>query len=125
MAKHPLNVLINSLVPEIEAFEQYLPEDVHIITCHSLHGPSICPKGQPLVVMNHRSTPQAFELALQIFASLESRIVQLSATEHDLVTADTQAVTHVAFLSMGTAWMTQGVFPVSFWSVPLVLEVEV
>src|SRR5690606_12499840 len=26
--------------PEIEAFDKYLPEDAHIFTCHSLHGPA-------------------------------------------------------------------------------------
>jgi prephenate dehydrogenase (NADP+) len=35
--------------PEQAAFEKYLPADVHIISCHSLHGPTISPVGQPLV----------------------------------------------------------------------------
>lgn len=35
--------------PEIEAFEKYLPEDIDIVSCHSLHGPAVNPKGQPLV----------------------------------------------------------------------------
>lgn len=35
--------------PELEAFEKHLPGDVEIISCHSLHGPNINPKGQPLV----------------------------------------------------------------------------
>lgn len=35
--------------PEITAFEKHLPEDTYIISCHSLHGPSVDPKGQPLV----------------------------------------------------------------------------
>jgi len=36
--------------PEIAAFEKYLPEDVEIVTCHSLHGPNVDPHGQPLVI---------------------------------------------------------------------------
>lgn len=36
--------------PEIAAFEKYLPEDVEILTCHSLHGPNVDPRGQPLVL---------------------------------------------------------------------------
>ena len=36
--------------PEIAAFEKYLPEDVEIVTCHSLHGPNVDPRGQPLVI---------------------------------------------------------------------------
>lgn len=35
--------------PEIAAFEKHLPEDVEIVSCHSLHGPNVDPKGQPLV----------------------------------------------------------------------------
>lgn len=35
--------------PEIAAFEEHLPADVDIVPCHSLHGPNVDPKGQPLV----------------------------------------------------------------------------
>jgi prephenate dehydrogenase (NADP+) len=35
--------------PEKEAFEKYLPEDVAIVSVHSLHGPSVTTEGQPLV----------------------------------------------------------------------------
>jgi hypothetical protein len=35
--------------PEIAAFEKYLPEDVEILPIHSLHGPNVDPRGQPLV----------------------------------------------------------------------------
>ena len=35
--------------PEKAAFEKYLPADVHIVLCHSLHGPTVSPMGQPLV----------------------------------------------------------------------------
>jgi prephenate dehydrogenase (NADP+) len=97
--------------PEIEAFEKCLPDDVHIVTCHSLHGPSVDPKGQPMVVIRHKSSDSAYERALDILNSLESEIVYLDYKEHDRITADTQAVTHLAFLSMGTAWKTAKTFP--------------
>ena len=35
--------------PEKAAFEKYLPEDVHIVSIHSLHGPTVSPAGQPFV----------------------------------------------------------------------------
>lgn len=35
--------------PEKAAFEAHLPKDVHILSCHSLHGPTVSPVGQPLV----------------------------------------------------------------------------
>lgn len=34
--------------PEKAAFEEHLPDDAHIISCHSLHGPTVNPVGQPL-----------------------------------------------------------------------------
>lgn len=35
--------------PELAAFDKHLPQDVEILSCHSLHGPQVNPKGQPLV----------------------------------------------------------------------------
>ncbi|CAG8663880.1 7539_t:CDS:10 [Cetraspora pellucida] len=101
--------------PEIRAFENHLPEDVHIVSCHSLHGPSVDPEGQPLVMIQHRATKEKFEFVLRVLSCLKSRFVVLSYKEHDRIMADTQAVTHVAFLSMGTAWKTQQQFP---WATP-------
>lgn len=42
---------------------------------------------------------------------MHSTHVYLSAHEHDRITADTQAVTHAAFLSMGKAWHSTRQFP--------------
>jgi prephenate dehydrogenase (NADP+) len=66
-------------------------------------------------VIRCRSSDEKFELAVNILKSLESKIVYLTAKEHDHITADTQAVTHLAFLSMGTAWKTASFFP---WETP-------
>ena len=98
--------------PEIEAFEKYLPEDVNIVTCHSLHGPTVNPAGQNLAVIRHRSSDEAYKRALETFEKLGSKIIEIPTyREHDKVTADTQAVTHVGFESMGTAWKNIGVYP--------------
>ncbi|KAF1826748.1 Prephenate dehydrogenase [Dissoconium aciculare CBS 342.82] len=97
--------------PEIAAFEKHLPSDVQIVTCHSLHGPGVNPKGQPLVIINHRGTPAAAALVERILSCLEPKFVRISAEMHDRITADTQAVTHAAFLSMGTAWQANEQFP--------------
>ncbi|PIN87197.1 prephenate dehydrogenase [Candidatus Woesearchaeota archaeon CG10_big_fil_rev_8_21_14_0_10_44_13] len=91
--------------PEIEAFQEYLPHNVDIITCHSLHGPSVDPKGQTLAVINHRSTPKTYNIFLETVKKLGSNIVELKDyMEHDKITADTQVTTQVGFESMGTAW---------------------
>jgi prephenate dehydrogenase (NADP+) len=108
--------------PERAAFEKYLPADVHIISIHSLHGPTVAPDGQALVhcpattprhllanadlpsqiLIQHRATDEKMRLVEQVLAPLKSRYVHLSYDEHDEVTANTQAVTHAAFLSSVT-----------------------
>lgn len=101
--------------PEIAAFEKHLPTDVEIVSCHSLHGPGVNPKGQPLVIIEHRASPASVKLVENILSCFESKFVHLSAEKHDRITADTQAVTHAAFLSMGTAWQANNQFP---WEIP-------
>ncbi|GJJ10875.1 hypothetical protein Clacol_005103 [Clathrus columnatus] len=97
--------------PERAAFEEYLPDDVHIVSCHSLHGPGVPPAGQPLVIIHHRGPEWAVQLVEDILRPFQSRYVYLSYDDHDLVTANTQAVTHAAFLSMGTAWLNADEYP--------------
>jgi prephenate dehydrogenase (NADP+) len=97
--------------PELAAFDEYLPKDVEIVSCHSLHGPQVHPKGQPLVIIPHRASKESVELVEKILSSFESTIVHLTGETHDRITADTQAVTHVAFLSMGSAWRANNQFP--------------
>lgn len=101
--------------PEIAAFERHLPKDVEIVSCHSLHGPGVNPKGQPLVLIKHRASDASFDLVERILSCLGSKHVKLTADQHDRITADTQAVTHAAFLSMGTAWAANKQFP---WEIP-------
>lgn len=97
--------------PEIEAFEKHLPKDVCIISVHSLHGPGIDPKGQPLVLIKHRASDEDFAFVESVMSCLGSKHVYLTAEQHDRITADTQAVTHAAFLSMGAAWSANNQFP--------------
>lgn len=97
--------------PELAAFEKFLPSDVEIVSCHSLHGPAVDPKGQPLVIIQHRASKQSVDLVVEILSCLQSKVVFLSGERHDRITADTQAVTHAAFLSMGSAWAANNQFP--------------
>lgn len=97
--------------PERAAFEKYLPEDVHIVSCHSLHGPTVSPVSQPLVLILHRGTSESLRVVENVLRPLQSRYVYMSYEEHDIVTANTQAVTHAAFLSMGTAWASESTYP--------------
>ena len=97
--------------PERIAFDTHLPSDVHIISCHSLHGPKVDTTGQPLVLIQYRAPDASLALVEEIFACFRSRYVYLSYEDHDVVTANTQAVTHAAFLSMGTAWKCSQAYP--------------
>lgn len=103
--------------PERAAFDKHLPQDVHIVSLHSLHGPSVSPEGQPLVrdtslvqsftlidaivqvLIKHRAPESALKTVEQIMSPLKSRYVHMTYEEHDEITANTQAVTHAAFLS--------------------------
>ncbi|WVR03321.1 hypothetical protein IAU60_000312 [Kwoniella sp. DSM 27419] len=97
--------------PEKEAFERWLPGDVGITSVHSLHGPSVTTEGQPLIIIHHRGPESNVQMVEDVFRSFRSRYVHLSYEEHDSVTANTQAVTHAAFLSMGTAWRNSAAYP--------------
>ena len=98
--------------PEIAVFEKYLPADSQIITFHAMHGPGFDPQGQKLILIRHRSGLAAYKRMLELFASIGSDIVEIADFhEHDKIVADTQAVTHVGFESMGTAWKEAGFFP--------------
>ncbi|KAJ5368553.1 uncharacterized protein N7496_008313 [Penicillium cataractarum] len=103
--------------PELAAFEKHLPADVEIVSCHSLHGPKVNPKGQPLVLIQHRASDESLRFVDEILSSFGSKHVYLTGEMHDRITADTQAVTHAAFLSMGTAWQANNQFPweISRW----------
>ncbi|KAK9453767.1 hypothetical protein V1511DRAFT_522618 [Dipodascopsis uninucleata] len=97
--------------PEISAFEKYLPDDVEIVSCHSLHGPNVDTRGQPLVLIQHRASDESLSKVKAVLSCFNSQFVYLTAIEHDKITADTQAATHAAFLSMGVAWHANNQFP--------------
>ncbi|EOA82972.1 uncharacterized protein SETTUDRAFT_165323 [Exserohilum turcica Et28A] len=97
--------------PEMDAFNSHLPKDVSIVSVHSLHGPGIDPKGQPLVLIKYRASDEDFAFVEKVMSCLGSKHVYLSAEQHDRITADTQAVTHAAFLSMGGAWFANNQYP--------------
>ena len=82
-----------------------------IVSCHSLHGPNIDPRGQPLVLIKHRASDESLNKVETVLRCLGSKHVYLTAQQHDRITADTQAVTHAAFLSMGKAWHANKQFP--------------
>ncbi|KAG9313707.1 prephenate dehydrogenase [Chiua virens] len=96
---------------EKAAFEEHLPTDVHIVSIHSLHGPTISPVGQPFVIIQHRAPDESVRLVENIFRCFKSRYVYMSYEEHDILTANVQAVTHAAFLTMGTAWAARRSYP--------------
>lgn len=71
----------------------------------------------PQVLIQHRASDESLRFVEEILSSFGSKIVYLTGELHDRITADTQAVTHAAFLSMGTAWEANQQFPweISRW----------
>jgi prephenate dehydrogenase (NADP+) len=57
-------------------------------------------------------TPEVYNRSLEVYKALGSEIVEIeSYLVHDQIVADTQAVTHMGFESMGTAWKNAGFYP--------------
>lgn len=69
------------------------------------------------VLIQHRASDESLRFVDEILSSFGSKHVYLTGEMHDRITADTQAVTHAAFLSMGTAWQANNQFPweISRW----------
>lgn len=63
------------------------------------------------MLIQHRASDSALHKVEEVLSCLKSKFVYLTAKEHDRITADTQAVTHAAFLSMGKAWHANREFP--------------
>ena len=63
------------------------------------------------VLIKHRASDASLAKVEAVLRCLRSKYVYLTAREHDRITADTQAVTHAAFLSMGKAWHASEQFP--------------
>jgi prephenate dehydrogenase (NADP+) len=98
--------------PEIALFHKYLPADVQIVTFHAMHGGGFEPAGQKLILIRYLANDAAYQRMMDLFTAIGSDIVELADYhEHDQIVADTQAVTHVGFESMGTAWAASGFFP--------------
>ncbi|SOE24146.1 prephenate dehydrogenase (NADP+) [Spirosomataceae bacterium TFI 002] len=103
--------------PEIAAFEKYLAPNIPIVTVHSLHGPHVDPRGQILILINHRASDQQAKTALKFYKHTGSKIEVIgSHQEHDAMMADIQVVTHIGFESIGTSFMHRGIFP---WENPI------
>ena len=97
--------------PEIEAFEKHLPSNCYIVTYHRLHNATLNPKGQTTVAINHNAPEEIYSKTVETI-QLGSNIVELPTYhDHDMITADTQVVTHLGLASMGTAWKNAGFFP--------------
>jgi prephenate dehydrogenase (NADP+) len=65
-----------------------------------------------MIVIPHRTTKEAYQRMTDLLSTLGSVLVEIADFhEHDKIVADTQAVTHMGFESMGTAWKEAGFFP--------------
>lgn len=66
------------------------------------------------VLIKHRASDESLHTVEEVLSCFGSEYVYLTGEMHDRITADTQAVTHAAFLSMGTAWQANACFPWEF-----------
>mmetsp|Transcript_22554 Transcript_22554/g.49877 ORF Transcript_22554/g.49877 Transcript_22554/m.49877 type:complete len:528 (-) Transcript_22554:162-1745(-) len=104
--------LCNVKGPEIAAFEKWLPKDVSIVPVHSMHGHNVNSKGQTMVMIPQRCTAAVAANIRKIFEDTFGYVVQeMSAEDHDIITADTMVLTHVGLLAMSNAWCKMGSKP--------------
>ncbi|OJA12183.1 hypothetical protein AZE42_11649 [Rhizopogon vesiculosus] len=82
-------------------------KDVDIISLYSLHGPTVSLE----VLIRYRAPDSSLRVVESICRCFSSRFVYLTCEDHDLVTANVQAVTRTAFLIMGTAWAGRRYYP--------------
>eukprot|EP01065_Artemidia_motanka_P025863 TRINITY_DN30810_c0_g1_i1.p1 TRINITY_DN30810_c0_g1~~TRINITY_DN30810_c0_g1_i1.p1 ORF type:complete len:482 (+),score=135.72 TRINITY_DN30810_c0_g1_i1:64-1446(+) len=102
--------------PEVDAFDRWLPPDVSVLPCHSLHGPKVATTGQTLALIRHRCSDDKYGQAYDLFNHVFGyRVREMTASEHDTITADTQVLTHLGFEAMGTAWKAMESYP---WETP-------
>ncbi|MCR4305653.1 MAG: prephenate dehydrogenase [Candidatus Daviesbacteria bacterium] len=100
------------MTPAITSFERRLPQDVHIINWHMLAGPSVPPPNMDSALVRYRSTDVVYQGMRDAIGQIGPKIIELDSYQtHDKITADTQAVTHVGFEAMGTAWKNMGRYP--------------
>lgn len=110
------NAIVSSgasvMTPAIYAFERHLPKNVPIKNWHWLFGPSLPPQGQNTALVDHRGSKRSYQRMRDVVEVVGSNVIELpSYQEHDKITADTQAVTHVGFEAMGTAWKNMRSYP--------------
>ena len=100
-------------VYEVDALLKYSPVDAEIITFHPMHGPSLKPENQKFIIIPVRTGNGSKLEEIEGIAKLKGIGVSYinSAKEHDKIMADTQILTHFAFLSMGNAWRMLGFLP--------------
>lgn len=86
--------------------------DTDIITLHSMHGPTVPTKGQSLAIIPVRlHDPRNLDFVDSFTTCFESNKKFLTFIAHDKTTANTQGLTHCAFINMGKAWYLAGKYP--------------
>lgn len=100
------------MTPAIVSFDMCLPQDVNVINWHMLAGPSVLPANMDSALVRYKATDESYQGMRDAIGQIGPRIIELDSYQtHDKITADTQAVTHVGFEALGTAWITRGIFP--------------
>lgn len=100
-------------MPEYVAFRYFVPSQNPTFFFHSLYGPSVKSKGQTDVIIPVNITQDV------LFSKVEPIIADLGTVnlylenflQHDSITAETQATTHLGFMSMGLGWARRGNYP--------------
>jgi prephenate dehydrogenase (NADP+) len=99
---------------EVKALKETCPEDVEIITFHPLHGESIEPAGQRMVIIpiREKATNSKRQEVENVFKELGMKITYIDTPDrHDKIMADAQGITHFFAVTCGLAWKYIGKDP--------------
>lgn len=81
--------------------------DVQILSLNPMFAPSLGAQGRPIASVVLRDGPRVQAL-LHVIEDFGSRVVPMSADEHDEISATVQAMTHAAILGFGLALQRSG-----------------
>lgn len=91
-----IDVLAVKMYPK-EIFEKYLPDNIQILLTHPMFGPDSSKDGfdnLPIIIDQYKTTDENYKFWKKFFESKLLNILEMSADDHDRLSADSHGLTH-------------------------------
>jgi prephenate dehydrogenase len=100
--------ILSTKTPIVRVYEESpRKKELEILSIHPMFAPSVEPRGQNVIAVEVNAGARARQF-VETVRAWEANITQMSADEHDRMTALTQAVTHASILAFGSALAAGG-----------------